>query len=150
MFRAFTTKSCKNRPIKFHCLLLIFPSVYTLLNNKRKTAIQNRVKVDNERDCNMCLPVAVSVVQGLKERNMYVNFILLLIRVWKISESEYWHRYICPSVRMEQLCFRRKNLNEIWYLSFYSEKCVQKRQVSIKSDNKNNKYFYVKVYVHLW
>jgi len=73
MFSAFTMKSCKYRPIKFHCLLLLFPSVYKLLSNKRKKAIQNHVKFDNERVSNMCLPVAVSDIKGLKLRNMYIK-----------------------------------------------------------------------------
>jgi hypothetical protein len=68
--------------------------------------------------------------------------------VRKISEREYWLRYISPFVRMEQLGSRRKNFNEIWYLSFF-RKSVEKIQVSIRSD-KNNEYFYVKMYVHLW
>jgi hypothetical protein len=64
MFSASKTESCKYLPIKFHCLLLLFPSVYTLLGNKRKTAIQNHLKFDNERVSNTCLPIAVICVYG--------------------------------------------------------------------------------------
>jgi hypothetical protein len=52
--------------LNFTVCCFFFPSVYTLLSNKRKTAIQNHLKFDNERVSNMCLPIAVSVIKGLK------------------------------------------------------------------------------------
>ena len=48
-------------------------------------------------------------------------------------------RFVCPSVRMEQLGSNWHDFYDTWYLSIF-RKSVPKIQISLKSD-KNNRYF---------
>jgi hypothetical protein len=48
--------------------------------------------------------------------------------------------FVRPFVRMEQLSSHWTDFDEIWYLSFFFRKSVEKIQVSLKSDNSNG-YF---------
>ena len=75
------------------------------------------------------LPVIVFVLE----------FLTFLGAFAKISKSDQKLRYVCPSVRMEQLGFHWTDFHEIWYYNIF-RKSVQKIQVSLKSDN-NNRYF---------
>jgi hypothetical protein len=69
----------------------------------------------------------------------YFLFFFRLFRKIEKSDSTSSCLFVRPSFRMEQFGSHWKDFNEIWYLSFFF-KCVQKIQVSLKSD-KNNGYF---------
>ena len=54
----------------------------------------------------------------------------------------------CLSVRTEQLGSHCKDFHEIWFLNIFKKKCVEKVQMSLKSD-KNNTYFTLrKLYIY--
>jgi hypothetical protein len=57
----------------------------------------------------------------------------------KLQKRDYELRYVCSSVHMEQLRSHWTEFDKIRYLKLF-QKCVEKIQVSLKSD-KNNGYF---------
>jgi uncharacterized protein (UPF0261 family) len=63
----------------------------------------------------------------------------ILRYICKISKSDYYLRFVCPSVGTEQLGSHRMDFHEIWYLSIF-QNTIEKIQVLLKSD-KNNEYF---------
>jgi hypothetical protein len=57
-------------------------------------------------------------------------------------------KFVCLSIRMEQLGAHWTDFHEIWHWSIFRESVV-KIQVSLKSE-KNNGYFTWRPKVHLW
>jgi hypothetical protein len=66
------------------------------------------------------------------------RFIFLLRRVRKVAKSDWYLRYVCLSVRMEELGSHWKDFHEVWYLSIF-RKSVEEIQVPSNSDN--HQYF---------
>jgi hypothetical protein len=49
--------------------------------------------------------------------------ILILRRVRKIAKIDYWHRRVCPSIRIEQLGSHWTDFHELLYLNIFFEIC---------------------------
>jgi hypothetical protein len=64
----------------------------------------------------------------------------------KLRKSDYYLHHVCPSVRIEQLCFHWADFHEILYFNIF-RKPVEKIQVSLKSGK--NKGYFIKRQIHI-
>jgi hypothetical protein len=77
-----------------------------------------------------------------KESQTVSNKVTLIVfrRVRKTAKSECYIRYVCPSVRVEQLGSYWTYFHEIWYLNIF-RRYFEKIQVPWWKSDKNNRYF---------